>query len=138
MDTFFTHTTEGSAMRKASHLFSDEVLANRLGRLCDHLDHSCADDMRGRWDTVEHDGYTHGELRLAFDMCASPSDWRGPIDAIVDARFSDLASSAIAFYTATVPTTRKLAAREKLARRSPVENPVRVRSPGYRDGPAGP
>ena len=125
-------------MRKANDLFSDEILASRLDRLCHNLDDSCADDMRRRWDTVEHDGYTHGELRLAFDICSNPDDWKGPIDSIVTSRLVSLVSSAVVFYTGAAPQTRRMGAHEKRARRSPCENPVSVKSPGYRDGPAGP
>lgn len=125
-------------MRKATDLFSDEVLANRLERLADKFSDEGAESLRDRWDTVEHDGYTHGELRTAFDMVADPDDWRAPIDSIVTERAVALVSSAVVFFTATVPQTRRMGAHEKRARRSPCENPVLVTSPGYRMGPAGP
>lgn len=125
-------------MRKASSLFSDEVLANRLERLADKFSDEGAESLRNRWDTVEHDGYTHGELRLAFDMVSDPDDWKGPIDSIVTERAVALVASAVGFYTGMAPQTRRMGAHEKRARRSPCENPVLVTSPGYRDGPAGP
>jgi len=125
-------------MRKADSLFSDEVLANRLERLADKFSDEGADSLRARWDVIEHDGYTHGELRLAFDMVSDPDDWKGPIDAIVTERAVALVSSAVGFYTGTTPATRRLGAHEKRARRSPCEKPILVTSPGYRAGPAGP
>jgi len=125
-------------MRKATDLFSDEVLANRLERLADKFSDEGAESLRDRWDVVEHDGYTHGELRLAFDMVSDPDDWKAPVDSIVTERAVALVSSAVVFFTGTVPQTRRMGAHEKRARRSPCENPVLVTSPGYRDGPAGP
>lgn len=132
---FFTHL-EDPAMRKAQALFSDEVLANRVDRLTENMPEVVADDLRRRWDEVEGDGYTHGELRCAFDMVANPDDWRAPVDSVVDARFVELVKAAVEFFTATSATTRPEHGRE--ARRSPVPNPVRVRAAGYRAGPAGP
>jgi hypothetical protein len=64
---------------------------------------------------------------LAFRLVADPDDWKKPIDAIVPAnRLTDVVK-AIQFYTATETTVSVLA-----------DGQFRVKSIGYRMGPAGP
>lgn len=67
------------------------------------------------------------EHEVAFRLVADPDDWKRPIDATVPAnRLADVVK-AINFYTATETTVSVLA-----------DGQFRVKSIGYRMGPAGP
>lgn len=76
-------------------------------------------------------GICRGVLKSTFDRLADPDDWRGPIDATIEAEFRREVEAAVIFYTATVPTFEPAGTRGKVKL-------VRVRSEGYRMGPAGP
>lgn len=129
----FSHTLEGSAMRKAQTLFSDEVLAKRLERLVDGSDDSVAESLRGRWDEVEFLDYTHGELRCAFDIVANPDDWRAPIGTTIDERFLPVVCAAVNFFTST-----DVVCIARDPSHSRIQNAIEIRAGGYRMGPAGP
>lgn len=77
-----------------------------------------------------HRGYTQLELLQTFDNICDPIDWKKPIEAIVMGQFLHRVVAAIEFYTATNPTVTPAG---KLNRRV-----FRVKSEGYRQGPAGP
>lgn len=128
----FTHP-EDTDMRKAADLFSNEVLANRLDRLTDTLSDESAADLRARWDTVEFLGYTHGELRLAFDIVANPSDWKAPIETTIDERFLPAVTAAVHFFTST-----DIVCDGRDPNHSRIQNAINIRATGYRNGPAGP
>jgi len=72
---------------------------------------------------------THDRLSAAFDLVRDPTDWRAPIDFTGDLHVDDglAAIEAIRFFTATTPTLEVLTTGE-----------VRIKSVGYRAGPAGP
>lgn len=120
-------------MRKANHLFSDEVLAKRLERLVDATDESVAESLRDRWDEVEFLDYTHGELRCAFDIVANPDDWRAPISTTIDERFLSVVCAAVNFFTST-----DVVCIARDPNHSRIQNAIELRADGYRMGPAGP
>lgn len=67
-------------------------------------------------------------LKELFDSVADPSDWRNPIDAVINlADFADIAE-AVDFYTSTDIESVELLPGNK----------CRVTAVGYRNGPAGP
>ena len=74
-------------------------------------------------------GYTEDELFAAFDAVADPYDWRAPIDSYVDPADVNRIVFAIKHYTATVPTLT--------VHQLKGVQLIRVRSIGYRMGPAG-
>jgi len=118
-------------MRKAAKLINDDTL-DRLKRT--RLE-NCAFEMRDyeakRWDEELHDGYTGGELEAAFSMVVDPEDWRSSIDAHVGSNYSDVVTSAIAFFTGAEVRTEPY----QHEHWGPT---VRVRCVGYRNGPCGP
>lgn len=74
-----------------------------------------------------HCGYPRSTLLKAFDVVCDPDDWRAPIDAEVAVEEVPVTVAAIEYFTATsVRVTRCHTDR------------CRVRSVGYRSGPAGP
>lgn len=120
-------------MRKATELFSDEVLSNRLTVLSRDVPAIVSDDLRDRWERVEFLGYTHGELRLAFDIVANPDDWRAPISTTIDERFFGVVCAAVNFFTST-----DVVCEGRDPHHSRIPNAVNIRATGYRNGPAGP
>lgn len=80
--------------------------------------------------TLEMTGYDAADLSDAFDSVKAKTHWKDPIDAIIMAERRDIVEAAIKFYTTTVPrfTTHYDATTAGL---------LRVRSVGYRAGPAG-
>lgn len=118
-------------MRKAAKLINDNTL-DRLKR--QRLD-NCAYEMRDyeatRWDEELFLGYTGGELEAGFKMVEDVNDWKASIDSHVKPDYADLVVAAAQFFTAAEVRTE------------PYQHPqwgsmVRVRSVGYRNGPAGP
>jgi len=76
-------------------------------------------------EEAEH--YTHKELKAAFDAVANPEDWRAEINAVVALDKVAVTIVAIEFYTATESIATLLN-----------DGKVRIKSIGYRKGPAGP
>lgn len=74
-------------------------------------------------------------MRQAFEAVQHPRDWRGPIDAVVDADQLAITILAIQFYTATMPTVEPTQSRPPACHAQLTR--YRVRSVGYRMGPAG-
>lgn len=66
-------------------------------------------------------------LHELFGEVSCQGDWKGPIDAVVERDMATLYTEAIAFMTATVPDVMKVD-----------DSHIRLLSPGYRMGPAGP
>lgn len=66
--------------------------------------------------------------RLAFSLCHNPMDWKAPINVIVPSHAAAQYADAITYATSTLPT-------ETLSEDGKW---VRLRSIGYRMGPAGP
>jgi len=104
------------------------------------------------WKNFE--GFTLTDLKVAFDKVAPPGvgdpeeDWRGAIDRIVPGVDLEVTKSAIRFFTATEPEVEKWTGGRtystalsfdpgvvKVTLRGPL---FRVKSIGYRAGPAGP
>lgn len=76
-------------------------------------------------------------LKKAFDKVKDPRDWKAPINAVVKSEDIGAVWEAVVFYTATQP--------EIIAQDYILENSgefkiycYRVKSEGYRNGPAGP
>jgi hypothetical protein len=63
----------------------------------------------------------------AFKLICKPDDWKAPINAVVKRELSGFFFQVIVDITATVPELEDVDDRH-----------VRLRSPGYRMGPAGP
>lgn len=69
-------------------------------------------------------------MQLAFDQICDKSDWKAPIDCVVPWSAANIYMDAIKFMTATEVKTDRCA--------DAVGNPsFRLRSVGYRAGPAG-
>lgn len=66
------------------------------------------------------------ELQQAFRTVCNPEDWKAPINAVIKFENRNLVAEAISFMTATEATFENLGAGR-----------LRVRSVGYRNGPAG-
>lgn len=71
--------------------------------------------------------YSHKELSAAFDLVKNPIHWKDPINALIPANKREVVCKAIKYFTATK------------AKFFPTKNPdlLRVKSIGYRNGPAG-
>lgn len=65
-------------------------------------------------------------LEQAFLSVQDPTDWRNPINAIIKFENREAVREAVEFFTATEATFENLGAGR-----------LRVRSVGYRNGPAG-
>lgn len=87
-------------------------------------------------------GFTHEELKEAFDKVADPKDWKKPISRVVNADENiPLIMLAIEFFTAT---KAEIAGFFSAASRStgPFGKPttkdgIYIKAVGYRNGPAG-
>ena len=66
------------------------------------------------------------EMKRAFDLVKNPIDWKAPIHAVIEEDERYTVSSAIIFYTATVPVFEDIG-----------EGKLQVIADGYRNGPAG-
>lgn len=77
-------------------------------------------------------GYGEEALKKAFDTVCDPNDWKGPIDCFVTADNVAVVVAAIQFYTATTPKVE--AVKDNRTANSTL---FRVKSEGYRKGPAG-
>lgn len=73
--------------------------------------------------------YSHEELQKAFDGIVNKDDWRDTIDGWVPISDAPVVEAAIAYFTSTQPVQEEK--NEDL-------QTVRITSPGYRNGPAGP
>ena len=71
-------------------------------------------------------GFELDELSRAYDLVSDPDDWKAPIDATVSGADIHAVVSAIEFYTATDVNVSYDGEKWK------------VKSVGYRAGPAGP
>ena len=78
---------------------------------------------------IEGPGYSflQSELSASFDRLTNARDWKGPIDAVIDADQLLVSQVAVQFYTAT----------DLEVVGSPQLGKLRVKSIGYRAGPAG-
>ena len=98
------------------------------------------EDLQAELDMAVVNGYTVAQLRTTFHCHCDPADWKAPIDTLVEGTL-ELAElvEAIVFFTATEPvcTIEKRHTGEDLLGRK-VWYSYRVRSVGYRAGPAGP
>ena len=76
--------------------------------------------------------FSPDELEAAFNAVADPDDWRAPISALIepDQRLIQMTVTAVAFFTATVPTLSMV--------ETPAGYMVAINAVGYRAGPAGP
>jgi hypothetical protein len=72
--------------------------------------------------------YSHEELHAAFQKVKNPTDWKAPINAVIDEKDMDIVEQAIVYITATSGTFT----------RGKKKGTLRVRADGYRNGPAGP
>lgn len=88
-----------------------------------------AEFLQAEADGIVYAGLTEAELHQAFNLVADPDDWRAPINALVGPGELEAAITAIEFFTATIPTVEVVSVPERV---------YRVRSVGYRNGPAGP
>lgn len=73
------------------------------------------------------EGFTQWQLHDAFAMIENKEHWKGRIDAVISEWLLPIARAACEFYTAT-----------ELMAEPAGEGKVRVTSPGYWEGPAGP
>jgi len=71
--------------------------------------------------------------RLAFEAVANPTDWRAPIDAVIDIDDLDLTTDAIHYYTGCEVITTPVEYND-----SGTVSKVQIDAAGYRFGPAGP
>jgi len=53
---------------------------------------------------VSDDGYTRGDLRVAFDMVADKDDWKAPVDALIHPTYREVVREAVIFFTGSVPS----------------------------------
>ena len=88
---------------------------------------SIADEMADI--EVELGGHTfkRSELETALNAVTDADDWKGPIDAVIDANDLLITQAAVVFFTATNLDVKG----------SPEPGKLRVTSIGYRAGPAG-
>lgn len=78
---------------------------------------------------VERCGAYSMLLRVAFDQICDPTDWRGPIDALVPWDSANIYVQAVRYMTATVCECRQV--------KKGGEIYAHLTSVGYRMGPAG-
>ena len=65
-------------------------------------------------------GYTVGELRRAFFLVSPKPNWKDPIDAVVDERYSAILKFAVPFMVGSTPVIIKIA-----------DGKIRVQARGY-------
>ena len=79
---------------------------------------------------ITYRGFTHQQLKAAFDAVADPTDWKAPVDAMVYGGDYGLTHAAVEYFTATTPTgTWEPWNAQGM-------NTWRITAPGYRNGPA--
>jgi hypothetical protein len=77
--------------------------------------------------------YSDDELKAAFDKVCSPTDWKKPINSIIEAKDKNIVAEAIMHYTATTAYFEKLPNTNEVNK----DMWLRVKAAGYRMGPAG-
>lgn len=83
------------------------------------------------------DGHDEASVRAAFEKVENKDHWKGPIDAVIDAKDRNIVAFAIEFYTATTATFRPVKAGEfAVGMADEVAGRLRVTAPGYWAGPA--
>lgn len=91
--------------------------------------------LEGRFDD-SHKGFSRRQLQEAFEWVANPNDWKAPIDAFVPEHKVHVVRAAIEFFTATEVEIHEFM--DIPSRHNVWKDWKRVRSKGYRYGPAGP
>ncbi len=76
---------------------------------------------------ITHKEFTLDELKAEFNRLCDPTDWRNPIDTVIRPGEEMKAEMAILFYTGTKAEFNWIDSKR-----------IQVKSPGYRNGPAGP
>lgn len=99
--------------------------------------------------TFDYKGFTHEELQKAFELIQNKEHWKNSIDSVCASEEIKVIAAAIVFFTATKPVFDYLCeieqehldgnslTDEKHKRFKIGDHIFKVRSLGYRQGPAG-
>ena len=108
---------------------SEEVFLNIFGRLQKHMDTSeepiTDDDPRSGMS-----GFSKNQLTAAFEKVQNQDDWKAPISAVIDISEGPIVEASIAYFTSTAADFLPIKCGGKAGK-------YRVKSIGYRAGPAG-